>query len=299
MRSETAAAAEAIPAVPEDATASGLTPETLAVYRRAMTALREAGVPFLVGGAYAFGRYTGIVRHTKDFDVFVRPADLTPALAALAGAGFQTEVPFPHWLGKGYAGDDFVDVIFSSGNGIARVDELWFEHAVEGEVLGEPVLLCPAEEMLWSKAFIMERERFDGGDVAHLLLARAGELDWRRLLTRFAGHEPVLLSHLLLFGYIYPGEAGAPREVLDELLARTLADTAAGGGSATAPAKPVAPADRLCRGPVLSRGQYLADVEEWGYRDARLAPLGPMSRDEVAIWTAAAREEAEKNLDQH
>jgi hypothetical protein len=292
MRAETAAAegvAPPVPApsVPDDATASGLTPETLATYRRAMTALREAQVPFLVGGAYAFGRYTGIIRHTKDFDVFVRPADLAPALAALAGAGFRTEVPFPHWLGKAYAGDDFVDVIFSSGNGLARVDDLWFENAVEGEVLGEPALLCPAEEMLWSKAFIMERERFDGGDVAHLLLARARELDWRRLLGRFVGHEPVLLSHLLLFDYIYPGETGAPREVIDELLARTRAAAA------------TRPVERLCRGPILSRGQYLADIEERGYRDARLAPLGPMGPDEVAIWTRAAREEEQKNIDQH
>jgi hypothetical protein len=250
-----------------------------------MTTLRQAEVPFLVGGAYAFGRYTGIIRHTKDFDVFVRPADLAPALAALAGAGFRTEVPFPHWLGKAHAGDDFIDVIFSSGNGLARVDDQWFENAVEGEVLGEQALLCPAEEMLWSKAFIMERERFDGGDVAHLLLARAGDLDWRRLLSRFAGHEPVLLSHLLLFGYIYPGETGAPREVIDELLARTRA---------AAP-----PVERLCRGPILSRGQYLADIEERGYRDARLAPLGAMGPDEVEIWTRAAREEEQKNIDQH
>ncbi|HYH47131.1 MAG TPA: hypothetical protein VEG34_15730 [Thermoanaerobaculia bacterium] len=273
------------PPVPDDATASGLTPETLATYRRAMTTLREAEVPFLVGGAYAFGRYTGIIRHTKDFDVFVRPADLAPALEALAGAGFRTEVPFPHWLGKAHAGDDFIDVIFSSGNGLARVDDQWFENAVEGEVLGEQALLCPAEEMLWSKAFIMERERFDGGDVAHLLLARARELDWRRLLSRFAGHEPVLLSHLLLFDYIYPGETGAPREVIDELLVRTRAATP--------------PVERLCRGPILSRGQYLADIEERGYRDARLAPLGAMGPDEVAIWTRAAREEEQKNIDQH
>ena len=33
-------------------------------------------MPFLVGGAYAFARYTGIERHTKDFDVFVRAARL-------------------------------------------------------------------------------------------------------------------------------------------------------------------------------------------------------------------------------
>src|SRR5215210_3540573 len=39
-------------------------------YCSALTTLLRAGVPFLVGGAYAFQRYTGIERHTKDLDVF-------------------------------------------------------------------------------------------------------------------------------------------------------------------------------------------------------------------------------------
>jgi hypothetical protein len=44
------------------------------------------------------------------------------------------------------------------------VDDLWFAHATPGDVLGIPVRLCPPEEMIWSKAFIMERERYDGAD---------------------------------------------------------------------------------------------------------------------------------------
>ena len=64
-----------------------LSPETLAFYRRAMTLLDAAGVPFLVGGAYAFERYTGIARHTKDFDIFVHPRDFERVLATLAEAG--------------------------------------------------------------------------------------------------------------------------------------------------------------------------------------------------------------------
>ena len=35
--------------------------------------------------------------------------------------------------------------------------------------------------------------------------------------------------------------------------------------------------NRLCRGTLLSRSQYLTDVYEWGYQDARLAPHGRMS----------------------
>ncbi len=146
---------------------AGLDPETREFYRRSLLQLKDAGVDFLVGGAYAFERYTGIARHTKDFDIFVRRADCERALSVLSGAGCRTELTFPHWLGKAYCGDAFVDVIFSSGNGVAEVDDVWFANAVDDESLGIPVKLCPPEEMIWSKSFVMERERFDGADVAH------------------------------------------------------------------------------------------------------------------------------------
>lgn len=258
-----------------------LSPETLDFYRRVMTGMQEARVPFLVGGAYAFARYTGIVRHTKDFDIFVHPRDFDRALETLKGIGCSTSRPFPHWLGKGYCGEDFVDVIFSSGNAIARVDDLWFEHALDEEVLGIGARLCPAEEMIWSKAFIQERERFDGADVSHLLRARAEEMDWDRLLTRFGSHWPVLFGHLILFGYIYPAEADKiPAKVMDELIKRQRHSRGVSESS-----------QHLCRGTILSRSQYLVDIERWGYRDARLEPIGPMNAEELEIWTQAAEEE--------
>ena len=132
-----------------------LPPATREFYLRAMRRLEEAGIDFLVGGAYAFERYTGIARHTKDFDIFVHPRDVERVLATLGAAGCETELPFPHWLGKARCGDDFVDVIFSSGNGVAAVDDGWFEHAVDAELLGKPVKLAPPEEMIWQKAMIM------------------------------------------------------------------------------------------------------------------------------------------------
>jgi hypothetical protein len=254
-----------------------LEPETQQFYCQALTALAEAGVPFLVGGAYAFERYVGIARHTKDFDLFVRATDAERVLALFAEAGFESDMVFPHWLGKAFCGDDFVDVIFSSGNGACPVDDSWFEHGVDDEVLGMPVKLVPAEEMIWQKGLIMERERFDGADVAHILRAQADRLDWPRLLARYGEHWRVLYAHLVLFGFIYPSErTRIPAAVMEELAERLRAEQ-------SAPPRD----DRLCRGTLLSREQYLTDVGAWGLRDARLPPNGTMSRREVAHWTAA------------
>ncbi len=254
-----------------------LDPRSAAFYRHALTILTEAGIPFLVGGAYAFGYYTGIERHTKDFDVFLRPEDVGPALEAMGQAGYNTELTFPHWLGKAFCADDYVDLIFGAGNAVARVDELWFDRAPEAEVLGMPVRLCPPEEMIWSKAFIMERERFDGADVTHLLLAVADRLDWEHLLGRFDGYWRVLFSHLIMFGFIYPSERSRiPAQVIDALCERLRDETAADG-----------PRDQVCQGTLISRSQYLKDVSDWGFEDARLRPENPMTDEDVRIWTEA------------
>jgi len=253
-------------------------PRTRAVFVSALKLLSATGVPFLVGGAYAFERHTGIARHTRDLDVFIREQDFPILMEHFESGGYRAEVPFPHWLGKVYKGRTYVDLIFSSGNGMARVDDEWFAHAAAGEVLGVPVQLCAVEEMIWSKAFIMERERFDGADVLHLLHERASVLDWHRLLGRFADHSPVLFAHLVLFGYVYPGERGRiPLWVWNQLLGETSRDDARRNG------------ERICRGTLLSRSQYLIDLER-GYTDARLAD-GVMSRDDLATWTEAAATE--------
>jgi hypothetical protein len=253
-------------------------PKTFRFYRHGLEVMKASGVPFLVGGAYAFNYYTGIVRHTKDFDLFVRRGDVDRVVDAFTAAGYRAEVVFSHWLAKAFHRDDFVDIIFSSGNGICPVEDSWFEHAEEGEVLGVNVPLMPAEEMIWQKAFIMERERFDGADVNHLIRARGPQLNWDRLLKRFGPNWRVLLSHLVLYGFVYPDDRAAiPPRVVSGLVAQLFEEPAASDG------------DAPCRGTLLSRMQYLSDTEEWGYQDARLAPHGPMSEEQITSWTNAGR----------
>jgi hypothetical protein len=252
-------------------------PEAEAFYRAVLRTLKDAEVPFLVGGAYAFVKYTGIDRRTKDFDLFVMPADVDRAFEVLEAAGYRTDLTFPHWLGKAFKGDLFVDLIFSSGNGSAPVDHLWFDHAEEEDVFGVRVPLAPPEEMIWSKAFVMERERYDGNDVIHTLLVRAESLNWDRVVDRFGANWRVLLSYIVLFGFVYPGErARIPRRVVDELLRRLSVEVAAN-----------APVRKLCNGTILSRQQYLIDVDEWGYLDGRQEPRGNLSPQDIAHWTAA------------
>jgi hypothetical protein len=253
--------------------------EAVEFYRAAVAALLDAGPPFLVGGGYAFRHYTGIERYTKDLDLFVRPRDGQAVLDTLAAAGHRTEMVFPHWLGKVYGGDAFIDVVFSSGNGVAVVDDEWFDHAEIGQVLGLALPVCPAEETIWSKAFVAERERYDGADIAHLIHARGDRLDWSRLLRRFGARWRVLMSHLVLYGFIYPGERErVPAWVMSALMRRLSGEL---GGD-----PPDEQDRRLCRGTLLSREQYLPDLDA-GYCDARLDDGVWMSAGDIALWTRA------------
>jgi hypothetical protein len=152
--------------------------------------------------------YAGVSRRSKDFDLYVRPHHVDTAIDALARAGYKTEKTFLHWLAKAGCGRHYIDLIFRAGNGLFNVDDSWFERAQDDELLGLHVKLCAPEEMIWMKAYIMKRERFDGADIAHILQSFAEKLDWPHLVHRFGPDWRVLLRHLVLFGYIYPSERG-------------------------------------------------------------------------------------------
>jgi hypothetical protein len=250
------------------------------LHRRSVVALQDADIPFLIGGAYVVEVYAGVSRQTKDFDLYLRPQHVDLALDALKRAGYKTEKTFPHWLAKAERGRDCVDLIFRAGNGLCEVDDSWFQRARCRDFLGFEVKLCAPEEMIWMKAYIMERERFDGADITHIIQSCAERLDWPHLVRRFGPDWRVLLSHLVLFGYIYPGERDKiPTAIMDDLVARLRSEQG------------TAAANRICRGTLLSRKQYLLDIQERGFRDARLQARVHMNAKDITHWTKAITKE--------
>jgi hypothetical protein len=255
-------------------------PDKTDFYRHTLELFNEAGLPFLVGGTHAYYRYTGIARETKDFDVFVPRAAYPRFEEVVRRAGYETELKFPHWLGKIYKDKAFIDLIFSGGNGEAAVDDEWFEHSVEGKIFGVPVRLAAPEEMIWSKSYVMERERYDGGDVMHLILRTGTRLDWNRLVKRFGDHWRLLLMQIVKFGFVYPSERHrVPREITEQLLQRFIAEL----NDRSSP-------EKVCYGTLTSRAQYLIDIRDWGFEDARLEPHGTMTKENVQHWTEAIKE---------
>src|SRR5436190_14699021 len=105
-----------VPVMPEGARVEdALSRASHDFYRRMLAACLDSGIDFLVGGTYALEHYAGITRPSKDLDLFVRERDCAPLLGLLARSGCRVELTFPHWLGKAFTGEDFIDVIFNAG----------------------------------------------------------------------------------------------------------------------------------------------------------------------------------------
>lgn len=243
--------------------------KTREFYVAALSKLDEAKIPHVVGGGYAMAHYTGIARNTKDLDIFVKPSDHKRVLETMEQAGYRTEYFYPFWIAKALCGESFIDILYNSGNGLCPVDDDWFRYATKFEIHGYPTRLCPPEEQMFSKAFVMDRDRFDGTDVNHIIFAQGKTMDWRRLMRRFKTHERVLMAHLMLFGYAYPSErARVPEWVAGEL--QKAID------------KEGPRPQRICFGTNIAQKGYGVPIREWGFADGRLKPHGPLTPQEVA-----------------
>lgn len=244
------------------------------IYKRALIALNEAGVPYVVAGAYAIYEHTGIYRQTKDLDLFCEPAAVPQAMEVLRKVGFRSRLEQSHWLAKALDDPYFIDIIYGMGNGLALIDHDWFEHSSPAILAATEVRVAPVEELIWHRLFINERHRQDMADIAHLILAKGHEMNWRRLIAKTAEHWPLLLAQIQMFRYVYPGYVDqVPQWVLEELL--ELASAAARQSPAEGEAHDVT------RGTLISRFSFAIDVNEWGFHDQREELIRAMEQHPV------------------
>ena len=242
------------------------------VYRRALQALNEASVPYVVAGAYAIYEHTGIYRQTKDLDLFVEPSFVVAAAHALHDVGFVMRLEDQHWLAKAFDGEYFVDLIYGMGNGVAFIDDRWHEYGRPGVLAAQPVRIAPAEELIWHRLFINERHRHDMSDVVHLILCVGDTLDWDRIVARVGPHWPLLLAQLQVFSYVYPGyRRNVPARVMERLIEQARDDAGKDDDGAD-----------VTRGTLISRFSFAIDVREWGFADPR-AEMVRRARNEPVI----------------
>jgi predicted nucleotidyltransferase len=231
--------------------------EAMAFYKEALNYLNESGTNYILGGGFSLFHHTGIYRDTKDLDIFCKHSEYPKIMKLFESKGYRVEMYDVRWLAKVHKGDFFIDIIFDSVNNICTVTDDWYDHAVDGEFAGIKVKMLAAEELIWCKSYVINRERFDGADINHILLKQGKNLNWKRLLSRYERHWHLLLSHLILFQFVYPSEYRdiIPKWVFDDLIQRA-------NDQYDLPPQ----VEKVCRGPIIDNTQYEVDVKQWDYK---------------------------------
>jgi hypothetical protein len=180
-----------------------------ATLKKATAALREADVPFLLGGSLAsWARGGPETRH--DLDLMIKREDLERAVAALTGVGMRAEDPPEEWLVKAWDGDVLVDLIFSPKG--LPIDDAVIARGDEMSVLSMQMRVMAIEDVLITKLMALTEHsiRFEG----LLAIARAlrEQIDWAQVRDATASSPFARAFFVLLEGLeIIRPTADAPK----------------------------------------------------------------------------------------
>lgn len=194
------------------------------IYTQALRALKDSGVNFMLGGAFAVYHYTGWWRSTHDMDVYVTVDQLDAAKSALAAAGFEDlgeqAKGDREWIYHAGKNSIIIDVIYRFANLANYVQPDWFTRAPKGRFLDIDVLFLPLEELIWVKIFVINRHRCDWPDIMRVIRAQCRNLNWDRLIDMLGEHWLLLEGLICVFDWTNPGSMDCIPDRIREELAR-------------------------------------------------------------------------------
>lgn len=156
-----------------------------ATLRKAAPALRDAGVPFMLGGSLACWARGG-PRSQNDLDLILPPSEAERALAALAEVGMRTDHPPEEWLAKAWDGDVMVDLIFRL-LGLGDVTVEMIHSAEEMQVLAIRMPVMATEDILAAKLLSISEQNLDYGPPLEMGRSLREQIDWEDVRDRTTG----------------------------------------------------------------------------------------------------------------
>jgi predicted nucleotidyltransferase len=157
--------------------------QLLDTLKRAGAALRDAQIPYALGGGVAIWAYGG-PETEHDLDFFVKPEDAERALQTLAENGFRPEKPPEGWLYKAWDGDVLVDLIFEP-SGMA-VDDTLLSRASDRDVNAVRIPVAPPEDVLVSKLLALREHELDYDQLLEIARTVREQIDWDDVRLRTA-----------------------------------------------------------------------------------------------------------------
>jgi hypothetical protein len=155
--------------------------------------------------------YTGKGRYTKDLDLYILPEHRDWAINVVTQCGlkdyFDAKPYDRNWIYRAHDGDVIVDSIWAMANKRADVDLGWLERGPETTMFGQKFRVIPPEELIWSKIYVLQRDRCDWPDIINLINATGPSLDWNHLLRRVEHDLPLMRGLLSVFSWVSPERA--------------------------------------------------------------------------------------------
>jgi hypothetical protein len=152
--------------------------------KKAAAALREAEIPFLLGGSLASWARGG-PETTHDLDFMIKPDDAERALDVLVGAGMKAERPPEEWLLKVWDGDVLIDLIHHP-SGIEMNDET-IARADILNVLSMEMRVMSIEDVLTTKLEALTEHELDFSGLLRIARALREQIDWSTVRERTDG----------------------------------------------------------------------------------------------------------------
>ena len=152
--------------------------------KKAAAALREAGIPFLLGGSLASWARGG-PETTHDLDFMLKPEDAERALEVLCGIGMKAERPPEEWLFKVWDGDVLIDLIFGP-SGIEMTDEV-IDRGDVLNVLSMELRVMSLEDVLTTKLEALTEHDLDYSSLLRIARALREQIDWPAVRERTEG----------------------------------------------------------------------------------------------------------------
>jgi hypothetical protein len=146
--------------------------------KRAVAALDERGIPYLLGGGLGCWARGG-PPSSNDIDLMVRREDAERAQEALAEAGMRPETPPEQWLLKAWDGEILVDLIFEPSG--MRIDDEVLARGEELSVMAMQTQVMDLDDILITKLMALDEHSADYGDLILITRSLREQIDWARL----------------------------------------------------------------------------------------------------------------------
>lgn len=180
-----------------------------ATLKRSVAALRDAEIPFLLGGSLAcWARGAPESRH--DLDFMIREEDAERALEALEGAGMRRERPPEEWLVKAWDGEILVDLIHGPSG--MHIDDDAFDRGEELDVLSMRMPVMALEDVVTTKLHAMTEHSLRFERLLPIARALREQIDWDEVRRRTQGNPFAAAFFVLVEGLgIIPAGSAATR----------------------------------------------------------------------------------------